>query len=244
MTVEQAALVGGEPFITGSGAHQSAVLAMLALTLGWCWMARFRPQAPSVRAVEVTLGWALWLVWPLSLWIGWHYDLATWDNALPLHLCDVTAFVAGAALLCRSAQAAELTWFWGLAGTANGLITPTLELNFPHPEFWRFFLLHGGIVATAIYLIWGRRRFPREGAVGRTMGASFVYLFTVSGLNWILQTNYGFLCGPPPTASLFDHLGAWPLYLISLPLLALGLFGVLNLPFIIQRRLSVQAPRK
>src|SRR5258708_11778651 len=87
--------------------------------------ARLRP-GPWVRLAGRLLagviianecGWWVWLA-------GQH----TWSAsyALPLQLCDVVAFVAAAALWFQRPLLVELTYFWGIAGTANGLVSPDL----------------------------------------------------------------------------------------------------------------------
>ena len=37
-------------------------------------------------------------------------------------------------------------------------------------------------------------------------------------MNWLLGTNFGFLARKPKTATLLDHLGDWPIYLLWLQL--------------------------
>ena len=57
------------------------------------------------------------------VWLAFH-GVYRADYALPLQLCDLACFASAAALWTRRPLLVELTWFWGLAGTANGLITP------------------------------------------------------------------------------------------------------------------------
>src|SRR5438132_907921 len=48
------------------------------------------------------------------------------SQPLPLQLCDVAIFVAAAALWSRNQLLVEITYFWGLAGTLQALLTPDL----------------------------------------------------------------------------------------------------------------------
>ena len=91
----------------------------------------------------------LLLVYPASLLVGWKLGMLNRDNILPLHLCDVAAICGAGALWFRHQRLTELVWFWGLAGTMNGLITPALSESFPSPRFVSFFALHSGVVIAA-----------------------------------------------------------------------------------------------
>ena len=45
--------------------------------------------------------------------------------------------------------AVELTYFWGLAGTLQAIVTPDLSAGFPQLEFFMFVVGHLGIVIAA-----------------------------------------------------------------------------------------------
>jgi len=79
----------------------------------------------------------LLLFWPVSSLARYLTgELNCRQHALPFHLCDVAAFAGAVALLKRDPLAAELVYFFGLAGTLNGLITPALLQDFPHLTFF------------------------------------------------------------------------------------------------------------
>jgi hypothetical integral membrane protein (TIGR02206 family) len=156
--------------------------------------------------------------------------------ALPCHYCDLAAMAGAAALWSHRQLLCEITYFFGLAGTLQALITPALQNDFPDPRFWLFFGGHGAVVIAAFYVVFGLRHAPQPGAVRRVMIVMTIYAVTVGLLNALLGTNYGFLCAKPPTASLMDYIGPWPWYVGSLWLLGLVFYFVLNLPFVLQRR--------
>jgi hypothetical protein len=94
---------------------------------------------------------------------GWRVQ-----TALPLNLCDVALVIA--AITCTSPRwqlGVELTYFWGMAGTLQGVITPDLAVPFPQVEFFEFVVGHVGIVIAALYLVVGLGRQPRRGSVAR-----------------------------------------------------------------------------
>jgi hypothetical integral membrane protein (TIGR02206 family) len=174
---------------------------------------------------------ALVLQWPLAQWARWQEGTLALHNVLPLHLCDAAAVAGVVTLLRRHALAAELCYFWGLAGTLQGLITPNLQSGFPALAYWAFFALHGGVVVTALYAVLSMGLRPRSGAVKRVLVATLVFAAGVGLANALLGTNYAFLCAKPPVASLMDALGPWPYYIGSLLGLAAVLFVLLDLPF-------------
>lgn len=157
-------------------------------------------------------------------------------TSLPLALCDVALVVAAAACWWRQQTLVELTYFWGLAGTLQALITPDLTSGFPHLTFVEFVVGHVGVVTAALLLVVGMRLAPRPGAVGRVFAITVGYTAVVGVVDWMLDVNYMFLRAPPEQWSLLSVLGPWPWYLCSAAALALVLLVALDAPFHRQRR--------
>ena len=161
------------------------------------------------------------------------------EGIIPLHLCDLVAFVAAAALITRKPIFCELTYYLGIGGTLQGLITPTLEYAFPHPVFFTFFHLHIFIVATALFLPLGlnwRPRRPLHKTLTRIFFLICGYLIFAYGMNSILGTNYAFVMHKPKTASLYDHLGPYPWCLLSMLALVIIALILLSLPFLFVKK--------
>jgi len=192
--------------------------------------ARHHPERTLLQ--DRALAFFLLALYPAQWMFLYHQDALNRENALPCHLCDAAALCGVAALWLRRQRLAELVWFWGLAGTLNGLITPALSEAFPSPRFLFFFALHGGVVVCAVYLVAGLRLRPEPGGVWRAFGWLQVYLVGAATVDFFSGANYGFLRAKPPQASLMDLMGPWPWYLAGLEVLALALFSLLNLPFL------------
>ena len=190
----------------------------------WTWRA-CRALALVILANE--LGWWVWL--------GFQH---TWSAAyaLPLQLCDIVAFVAAAALWFRRPLLVELTYFWGLAGTANGLISPDLPDHFPSYLFLQYFIAHGAIVAAALLLVVGLRVTPRRGAVLRVTALTLALVTVDAAANALTGGNYMYLRHTPDVPNLLDLMGPWPVYLVAAAGLALAIFVMLDLPFALRRR--------
>ena len=158
-------------------------------------------------------------------------------NSLPLALCDVALVVAAAACWYPSwSLGVELTYFWGLAGTLQAVLTPDLHVGFPSLEFVLFVVGHLGIVVAALYLVVGLRIVPRPGAAVRVFAITVAYAAAIGAFNWLTGSNYMYLAAPPENPSLLSLLGPWPWYLLNATGVAMVLFAVLDAPFQHKRR--------
>jgi hypothetical integral membrane protein (TIGR02206 family) len=126
----------------------------------------------------------------------------------------------------------EVSYFWGIGGTFQAILTPNLQVGFPDIRFISFFVGHCGIVAGVIYLLIARRFRPTLGSVWRTLAWSQLYLFATLAIDYLTNVNYGFLLHKPQAASILDYLSntRW-LYLVELNGLALLFFAILFAPF-------------
>lgn len=207
----------------------AAIIASLVVA------ARLRPGPWTVAACRILA--IVILVNEASWWI-WLADHGTWSMsyALPFQLCDVAAIVSAAALWSRRPLLVELTYFWGLAGTANGLITPDVSDHFPSFGFIQYFVAHGAIVAAGLLLVIGLKIAPRPGAVLRVFGLTLGLLVLDAVINLVTGGNYMYLRHAPGAHSLLDVIGPWPWYIVAAAALALFLFAILDLPFSVSRR--------
>jgi hypothetical integral membrane protein (TIGR02206 family) len=157
-------------------------------------------------------------------------------ESLPLALCNMAVIVAAAACLTRLPLLVELTYFWGLAGTLQAVVTPDLHVAFPHLVFFEYVVGHTGIVVAALYLAVGLRLTPRPGAVVRVLTVTAGYTAFVGLVDWLSGANYMFLRHPPSSWTLLRLLGPWPWYIASAAGVALILLVVLDVPFWPARR--------
>jgi hypothetical integral membrane protein (TIGR02206 family) len=168
----------------------------------------------------------------IATWIGWYVlfiarGWLTWGNVLPMNLCDWATIATIAACLGRSQKAYELAYFWSLAGTLQGLITPDVNYPFPEPQFVVFMLGHALIIAAVIYLTFGSGLRPVPASLPRVALWTLAYAAAASLADWLLGVNYGFLRAKPGHATLYDWLSPWPAYIPET--IALGLAAILLL---------------
>lgn len=196
----------------------------------------------SRKCATAVLALANFCVFPLSLWAWLSLDVEkAWDNLLPFHLCDVAAITAGVALITKRPLLCALTYFWGLAATIQGLITPAITVGFPTAPFVMFFVHHFAVVIAALYLPivdgW-RPKSPVWRSPMEVLGWSVIYLIFAMTANYLLGSNFAFASHKPTNPSLIDQLGPWPWYLVSMLGLALVFYNLLALPFAKVSRLS------
>ncbi|MCE2461194.1 MAG: TIGR02206 family membrane protein [Pseudomonadales bacterium] len=149
---------------------------------------------------------------------------------LPLHICGMATLALVVTLILRNRYTFEIVYFWGLAGTLNALVTPQLEVAFPHYRFFQFFISHGGIVAGALFLVWGLGMRPTIASLGRAFGWLFLMTCVLLVVNPLINANYMFLQEPPVSASPF-FFAPWPYYIPVLAGIALLFFSLLLAPF-------------
>lgn len=166
-------------------------------------------------------------------------------NYLPLHICGVAILVTAGTLIFRSRRTYEIAYFWGLAGSANAVITPgAIETGFPSWRFFQYFIAHSGIVVGVLYATWGLGMRPTLGGLFRAFIMLNVFALAVSIINLLLGSNYMYLSKPPwGTVSPF-FFAPWPWYIPILDAVALVLFFAVYLPVHLAQRRKVQPARQ
>lgn len=112
-------------------------------------------------------------------------------------------------------------------------MTPDLSYGFPDLRFINFFMLHGGVIAAALYmtLCLGLRPVPMSTA--RVLAWSTVYLAVATTTNFVFDANFGDLRAKPSHISLFDYMAPWPFYIVQLVPIAIVSCLIIYSPFFI-----------
>lgn len=218
------------PAIVTPGAYGAGVALAVVLGVVLCVEGRRRPgpwRVLAAAAIGVVL-LADALAYIVGLAVAGTFSART---DLPLALCDVALLVAAAACLTGARQLVELTYYWGMAGTLQAVITPDLSSGFPHLVFFEYLVGHLGIVLAALFLVVGLGLVPRPGAVPRALAITAGYTVLVGMVDWLSGANYMFLRRPPGEWTLLRLLGPWPWYTVSAAGVAVVLFALLDLPF-------------
>jgi hypothetical integral membrane protein (TIGR02206 family) len=233
----------GNPFEMYSIQHSIALLFILIVMVAVVWYRTNLRHTQRNRFFRYGLALLL-----LILHIGlhlWYISTGNWtpDQSLPLHLCTLTLLLSILLLLFRNYYIYEFVFFAGILGALQALLTPVLDIAFPHFWYFYFFIGHGGIMVTAVFMTAVEGFRPTWISIGRTMLWLNILMLVVIPINNMTGANYMFLARKPETPSLLDLLGPWPWYILSLEGIALLLCILLYVPFIIIGKVAAMANR-
>ncbi len=189
------------------------------------YLRRFRITYTVIMVVN-ELAWHIW-----KAWIG-EWSVQT---MLPLHMCSVFVILNSIMLLTRNYRIYEFSYFLGIGGAMQAVLTPDAGIyGLPHFRAWQTLIAHSMIMSAAIYMTVVEGYRPTWRSLGRVFLWANVYMLVITGVNLLIGSNYMYTLRKPDTASLIDVLGPWPLYLISLELVALVVCVILYIPFAIK----------
>lgn len=205
-----------------------------------------RANDKLTRRVAAGIGFGVWLLSAVYYTLPANLEP---DKSLPIQACDLLVLLAPLTLARPSRLLQAAVYFGGFGLTTQAFVTPTSDIGGPdNIKFWIFWLLHGVILATAIYIVAVDRFRPMlkdlRNAVGFWGGYALAmialnYSTYLGGLNDGQGWYYGYLGPTLPdivAGSVLKHLGQWPLRPLLMMLLALSIFILLYLPWLLVPR--------
>jgi hypothetical integral membrane protein (TIGR02206 family) len=163
----------------------------------------------------------------------WYAVTDNWGlYSLPFQLCSLMMWMSAALLLTRRKKLYEITFFLGIIGALQALLTPNLDVTFPQFRYFHFFVAHSAIVGASVFMTVVEGYRPRVSSVFRAIVWLHVLAIPAAIANSLTDANFMFLARKPNTASLLDLLAPWPWYLLQLELVVLilcfALFGLVK----------------
>ncbi len=233
MTDFFAANYTGPAFEILETAHLAALGALLLLNL---FLLRFRHASGGTKGM---VRWLLALVLLTNeiAWHYWNYIYGKWtiQTMLPLHLCSLLVWTGAWMLITKNYRVYEFMYFMGISGAIQALATPGIApYNFPHFVFFQYFLSHGLIVTSAIYMTAVESLRPTWKSMLRVFIVTNIYAGIVYYINTLIGSNYLMINYKPPSPTLLDLLPAWPLYIVYMELIGIVCMLLLYLPFAAQ----------
>jgi hypothetical integral membrane protein (TIGR02206 family) len=219
------------PFIAYGAAHIGAVALAFTVPLALAALVRRAGRLdPFVRWTLVAVMIGNQLVW---LALVDADDWVSWQNLLPMHLCDWAQIAAAVSLIWPRRKPFELAYFWAFGGTLQALLTPELAAGFPDIRFIIFFVAHGAVITSVLYLLLTHGLRPTLASLPRVAAWSLFYMVSALSIDMVLGTNFGYLRFKPDTPSLLDYMAPWPWYLAELIAVGAISLAVYYSPFLI-----------
>lgn len=154
---------------------------------------------------------------------------------LPLFLCSFLALIIPIFTHYRKYWMYEILLFWIIAGTLQGVVTPDIAIGFPSLDYFRYWIVHLGLLTIIFYATLVLNMRPTLKSVFKSFLSLQVYAVILVGINYVLDANYSYLNRKPESASALDYFGDWPYYLLVMEAILIPFFLLIYLPFYITR---------
>ncbi|WP_298761794.1 TIGR02206 family membrane protein [uncultured Psychroserpens sp.] len=167
----------------------------------------------------------------------YHIILGDYDfkNDLPLYLCSLLGVIIPVYTYYKRYWMFEILVFWIIAGTLQAVITPDISEGFPSLDYFRYWIVHLGLLIVIFYSVFVFRLKPKLKSVFKSFFALQIYVILMISANFLLDSNYFYLNSKPESASVLDYFGEWPYYIIICQLIIIPLFLIIYLPFYFRR---------
>jgi hypothetical integral membrane protein (TIGR02206 family) len=190
-------------------------------------------------STKSTIRWllALILLGNEIAWHYWNYIYGKWtiQTMLPLHLCSVLVWLGAVMLMTKNYRVYEFMYFMGIAGAIQALTTPGLGIyGFPHFVFFQYFVSHGLIITSAIYMTVVEGFRPTWKSMLRVAVWMNIYAAIIFFVNSYIGSNYLMINHKPELPSLLDLLPPWPIYILYMELIGVISILLLYLPFVVK----------
>ncbi|WP_353779793.1 TIGR02206 family membrane protein [Winogradskyella sp. 3972H.M.0a.05] len=155
---------------------------------------------------------------------------------LPLFLCSFLGLIIPFFTHYRKFWMYEILLFWIVAGTSQGVITPDISEGFPSLDYFRYWIVHLGLLTVILYATFVYPMRPTIKSVFKSILMFQLYVVIMLIVNKMLGSNYSYLNHKPDSASLLDYFGEWPYYLLVVQLLLIPIFLLIYLPFFLWKK--------
>lgn len=215
-------------FIMFSHVHLVTLIVLMTVIL-LLYLYRKKLKLTPIKSKRLERGIAISLFVIEVLYHLWMAQTDRWglEHSLPLELCSISLLAAILLLWTGNKHFIDFVLFAGIGGAIQAMLTPDLDMNFPHFRFFHFFYTHAAIILTGLYYVWVKSYKPTFKGVLKALIIVNVLLPLIILVNKLVDGNYMFLRMKPLNGSLLDYLGPYPWYLLSLEAVAFTIFTLL-----------------
>lgn len=222
-------------FVKFGASHLLTIFIFIVLGISLVFLGQKLKTRDSKRRLLIYFTAFLFISQILKVFI--RLALGNFDitEDLPLHLCNVLPLLLIFPYFFDNRQLWAILFFWVMAGTFQAVFTPTLIEEYPHYEFFRYWIVHCGLVIAALYPIFvlGYRLVFKD--IFWSWLCLNIMALLITPFNLFFNANYLYLRAKPIGTTIYDLLGPWPWYILSIEFLIWPLFGLLYLPFYLTR---------
>src|SRR5437588_7821225 len=212
--------------------HLTVIVLTIALPVVLAAVVRRTKSTRVERAIVALLSAVLVVNYIAYLVFVRSHGNLTWQQMLPLQLCDWGMVVVIVAMWTGNQRWFEVAYFWGIGGTLQAVLTPNLRFGFPDWRFISFFTSHCSIIIGVVFLMLTQKYRPYPMSILRTFLWSEFYFVVTLITDELTGFNYGFLLHKPEAFSILSFLSdTRPLYLLQMHGVALLFFLGLYAPF-------------
>lgn len=216
--------------------HTQSLIWSTIIIISICVVGNFlsnKSQSLAVKIIGVSL-----LVFEATKPFIYIYGFdKPWETYLPLHMCNFSAVLIGIFLLSknRNPMFFELPFYWGVGGATMALVTPDLDFAWPDIEYFMFFYGHGQILLGIFFALTVLKYRPRLENFLKMALITILLLIPMYFINILIggEANYWYLMDRPAGESLMDLMPDPPFHILGVAPLALGVFFILYIPFLI-----------
>lgn len=160
------------------------------------------------------------------------------NTDLPLFLCTFMALTIPFFTETRSNFLYEVLVFWIIGGTLQAVVTPDIPNGFPSIDFFRYWIVHLGLLIIIFYATFVLNKRPTFKSVFKSFFTLQVFFVFSLIINYLLGANYSYLNRKPNVSSVLDYLGEWPYYILIVEAFLIPYFLLIYLPFYLTRNKS------
>lgn len=140
----------------------------------------------------------------------WHAQ-----TSLPLHMCELSEIFAGIALIWPGKRIFEFLCYWGIPGGLHSILTPELlHQGEDNILVFHYYFQHTLIILAPLFLMIIRGNLLSKHSWLHILLLTQLALPIIGSINWLLGSNYMFLCNKPIAENPFV-IGDWPWYIIG-----------------------------
>lgn len=225
----------GECFVAFSLEHNIALIAICILIISCFKFESFYKKNDS----KISLGISFLMALQQTLLYSWYLTSGSFSlkESLPLYTCRIAIIISVFMLLKPKQWMVDLVYFWGFTGSLIALLSPdTSTFTYPHFMFLQYFVGHGFLIFTSIYMIKIKGFDINMNSFFRTLKFTAAYIIAIIPINYMTGGNYAYLSGKPQTATVLDFLPPYPYYIPIIIFFMIWIFFMALLPFLLRNR--------